>query len=138
MSKQKNSNESALGTICDSYKPGHQVHWIQARVKAELESFDARVEVIGPTKVVVSWLSETHTFSHHNTAAISNALNSRVLDYLKFKPDANLLYVQSEVPNELHKGAFALFYLCELDLEPCIFRDNAIDASSLELESEDD
>ena len=137
MSKQKDQAKSSFVT-CDSYKPGHQVHWIQARVKADVESFDARVEVISPTKVVVSWLSETNTFSHHNTAAILKDLNSRVLDFVKFKPDASLLYVQSEEPSELHKGAFSLFYLCESDLEPCIFRDNAIDASSFELGSEDD
>jgi glycerol kinase len=132
MSKQKESYKSALGTICDSYKPGHQVHWIQARVKADLESFDARVEVIGPTKVVVSWLSETHTFSHHNTAAISNALNARVLDYLKFKPDANLLYVQSEEPNELHNGTFSLFYLSSSELSDCLVRTDAVNVSTIE------
>lgn len=138
MSKQTDQDKSAVDAICLSYKPGHQVHWIQARVKAAVASFDAQVEVIGSTKVVVSWLSETQTFSHHNTAAILKALNSKVLDYLKFKPDANLLYVQSEEPSELHNGAFSLFHLSESDLEPCIFRDNTIDVSSLELGSEDD
>ena len=137
MSKQKDQDKSPVVT-CDSHKPGHQVHWIQARVKADVASFDAQVEVISPIKVVVRWLSETRTFSHHNTAAILKALNSRVLDFVKFKPDASLLYVQSEEPSELHNGAFSLFYLCESDLEPCIFRDNAIDVSSLELEGEDD
>lgn len=119
MSKQKDQDKSSVGT-CDSYKPGHQVHWIQARVMADVESFDARVEVISSTKVVVRWQSETRTFSHHNTAAILKALNSRVLEYVNFKPDASLLYVQSEEPNELHNGAFSLFYLCESELEPCI------------------
>jgi hypothetical protein len=132
MSKQKDQDKSSVGTTCDSYKPGHQVHWIQARVKADVESFDARVEVISPTKVVVSWLSETRTFSHHNTAAILKALNSRVLDYVKFKPDANLLYVQSEEPSELHNGIFSLFYLSDSELSDCLVREDAVKVLAIE------
>ena len=114
----------ALGSKprCVSHEPGHQVHWIQARVKYDKPRFDAEVEVLDQNRVRVSWLDQSHVFTHHNTAGIQAALEVVVLGYVRFAPGADLLYIQTEEANEQHGGAFALFYLCKGEPEPCAFR----------------
>lgn len=130
------ASSSSSSKECDSYRPGHQVHWIQARVEREKPRFDAEVKVIDLTQVQVCWLDQELVFYHHNTARIVAALNTNVLNYLKFAPDANLLYVQTEAPNELHNGIFSLFYLSDSELSECLVKESAVETplfgSSLE------
>lgn len=124
------ANLSSASKECDSYRPGHQVHWIQARVEREKPRFDAEVKVLNQTQVEVRWLDQGLVFHHHNTARILDALNAKVLNYLKFAPDANLLYVQTEAPNELHNGAFSLFYLSSSELSECLVKEIALKTSA--------
>lgn len=104
---------------CVSHEPGHQVHWIQARVKYDKPRFDAEVEVLDQNRVRVSWLDQSHVFTHHNTAGIQAALKVDVLGYVRFAPGADLLYIQTKEANEQHGAAFSVSYLCRSILSPC-------------------
>ena len=106
-------------TNCTSYAPGHQVHWIQAKVKRTEPRYDASVEVLSENKLRVSYLDQSKIFSHHAVEQIQAALSSVVLGYIKFAPSASLLYVQTEEPNGQHYGAFSLSYLCDGELSEC-------------------
>lgn len=106
-------------TTCASYAPGHQVHWIQAKVKRTEPRYDARVEVLAGNKLRVSYLDQSKIFSHHAVEQIQAALNKAVLGYIKFAPTASLLYVQTEEPDGQHYGAFSVSYLCDGELSEC-------------------
>lgn len=122
-------------TYCTSYKPGHQVHWIQAKVKRDESRYDARVEVIAGNKLRVSYLNQSQIFSHHAVEQIQAALNSAVLGYIKFAPSASLLYVQTEEPNGQHRGVFSVSYLCEGELTDCLPPSpDAVSIEEIELE----
>lgn len=110
---------------CDSHEPGHLVHFIQARVKESKPRFDAVVEVLSDTKVRITWLDQSMVFTHHNTPGIQAALDARVLDYVKFAPEADLLYIQTEEPDGLHNGVFSVSYLCRGEQTKCHVRRNA-------------
>ena len=107
-------------TNCTSYAPGHQVHWIQAKVKRTEPRYDASVEVLSENKIRVSYLDQSKIFSHHAVDEIQAALNIAVLGYIKFAPSASLLYVQTEEPNGQHYGAFSVIYLCDGELSACL------------------
>ena len=104
---------------CVSHEPGHQVHWIQARVQYDKPRFDAEVEILETNRVRVSWLDESHVFTHHNTAGIQATLKVAVLGYVRFAPGADLLYIQTEEANGQHGGAFSVSYLCRSILSSC-------------------
>ena len=104
---------------CVSHEPGHQVHWIQARVKFDKPRFDAEVEVLDQNRIRVSWLDQSHVFTHHNTTGIQATLKVAVLGYVKFAPGADLLYIQTEEANGKHGGAYSVSYLCRSILSPC-------------------
>lgn len=123
-------------TNCTSYAPGHQVHWIQAKVKRSEPRYEARVEVLGKNKLRVSYLDQCKIFSHHAVEQVQAALNKAVLGYIKFAPSASLLCVQTEEPNGQHYGAFSMSYLCEGELTDCL--PPSLDTVSIEeLELED-
>jgi hypothetical protein len=122
-------------TECVSYFPGHQVHWIQAKVKQAEPRYDAEVEVLSDNKLKVSYQGQTRVFSHHCCDQIQAVLGGAVLGYIKFAPTAQLLYVQTEVPNGQHNGAYSLSYLCDGDLTDCSSPyPKAISISDIELE----
>ncbi len=122
-------------TYCVSYAPGHQVHWIQAKVKRTEPRYDAKVEILSNTKLRVSYLQQSKEFSHHACDQIEAVLNAAVLDYIKFAPSSLLLYVQTAEPNGEHHGAFSLSYLCEGELSDCVAPDpDAVKISDIELE----
>ncbi len=106
-------------TNCTSYAPGHQVHWIQAKVKRTEPRYDARVEVLTGNELRVSYLDQSKIFSHHAVEQIQAALNKAVLGYIKFAPTASLLYVQTEEPKGQHHGVFSVTYLCDGELPEC-------------------
>jgi hypothetical protein len=116
MKKQESNSEH-----CISYAPGHNVHWIQARVKGQEIRYDAEVEMLSESKIQVRYLNQVEIFQHHNVLAILENLKRVVLDYIKFAPTASLLYIQTEEPDGLHKGVFALHYLCANELSACVF-----------------
>ena len=122
-------------TYCNSFAPGHQVHWIQAKVKRAEPRYDAEVEVLSKHQIRISYLDQTKVFSHHDCNQIQAALDVAIFDYIKFAPTALLLYIQTERPNGQHQGAFSLSYLCEGELTNCVAPDpTAVSISDIELE----
>ena len=122
-------------STCASYKPGHQVHWIQAKVKRTEPRYDARVEVLAGSKLRLSYLDQSKIFSHHAVEQIQVVLNSAVLGYIKFAPTASLLYVQTEEPNDQHHGVFSVSYLCDGELSDCLSPSpNAVSIEDIEFE----
>lgn len=115
---------------CDSHEPGHLVHFIQARVKDSEPRFDAEVQVLNDTQLRVSWLDESVVFNHHNTQGIQAALDAMVLNYVKFAPSADLLYIQTEEPDGLHNGVFSISFLARGELTHCSRRKGAISLAS--------
>ena len=105
---------------CISYAPGHNVHWIQAKVKRDEPRYDVAVEILSNTSLRLSYLDQVETFHHHNVPAIQANLHRAVLGYIKFSPTSSLLYIQTEEPDGLHKGVFALHYLCAKQLAACV------------------
>jgi hypothetical protein len=114
-------NQELNSQRCISYAPGHNVHWIQARVKGQEPRYDAEVEILSESKIQVRYLDQVEIFHHHNSSAILEGLGRSVLDYIRFSPTSSLLYIQTEKPDGLHHGVFALFYLCANELSPCVF-----------------
>ncbi len=113
-------NQESNSKHCISYAPGHNVHWIQARVKGQEPRYGAEVEILSESKIQVRYLNQVEIFQYHNVLAIRENLNRVVLGYIKFAPTACLLYIQTEEPDGLHKGVFALHYLCEQELSNCM------------------
>ncbi len=114
-------NQESNNKHCISYAPGHNVHWIQARVKDQEPRFDAEVEIISDSTLQVRYLDQVKPFHHHNVPSIQENLDRAVLDYIRFAPTSSLLYIQTEETDGHHKGVFALHYLCENELSACVF-----------------
>ncbi len=112
-------NQESISKRCISYAPGHNVHWIQARVKDQEPRYDAEVEILSDSTLKVGYLDQVGIFQHHNTAAIQETLSRVVLENIKYAPTASLLYIQTEEPDGLHRGVFALHYLCEQEMTKC-------------------
>jgi hypothetical protein len=113
-------NQESNSKHCISYAPGHNVHWIQARVKYQEPRYDAEVEILSDSTLQVRYLNQVEIFQHHNVCAIRANLNRAILGYIKFAPTASLLYIQTEQPDGLHNGVFALHYLAEEGLKDCV------------------
>jgi hypothetical protein len=114
-------NQESNSKHCISYAPGHNVHWIQARVKGQEPRYDAEVEILSDTTLQVSYSDQVEIYHHHNVPFIQQNLDNAVLSCIKFAPTASLLYIQTEEPNGLHKGVFALHYLAINVLSVCVF-----------------
>jgi hypothetical protein len=114
-------NQQSNSKHCISYAPGHNVHWIQARVKGQEPRYDAEVEILSDSALQVRYSNQLEIFHHHNVSAIQDTLSRVVLDYIKFAPTASLLYIQTEEPNGLHKGVFAVHFLTKGALAECVF-----------------
>jgi hypothetical protein len=112
-------NQQSNSRHCISYAPGHNVHWIQARVKHSEPRYDASVEILTEATLRVRYLDQVEIYYQHNVLAIQENLKKVVLSYIKFSPTSSLLYVQTEEPTGQHKGAFALHYLANGGLFEC-------------------
>jgi hypothetical protein len=104
---------------CQSYAPGHQVHWIQARVKREEPRVDVQIKILDLNRLEITGSDFISVYFHHNTELVAKALGRSVNDHIKLALKAKLLEIQTELPNDIHGGAFALFYLSSDQLTPC-------------------
>lgn len=113
-------NQESNTNRCISYAPGHNVHWIQARVKRNEPRYDAEVKILSDSTLQVRFSDQEEILQHHNVSAIQENLDRVVLDYIKFAPTASLLFVQTEEANGLHKGVFALHQLSKARISDCL------------------
>jgi hypothetical protein len=118
-------NQESNSKHCISYAPGHNTHWLQAKVNRSEERLDAEVELLTVNSLLVRYQNQTERFYHHDLERINQATKETVLDYTKFTPSANLLYIQTEAAGKQHQGAFAVFYLANEELTDCDFTELA-------------
>lgn len=104
---------------CGLYKPGHLVHWIQARVKRNEERVPVKVDVLDDQRIRVLTAGEVQVFYHHDTSAIFTAVQNCVNAHIKLVPTAHLIEIQSELATSMHGGVFSLFYLSIEPIAPC-------------------
>jgi hypothetical protein len=104
---------------CQSYAPGHQVHWIQARVKREEPKVDVQIKILDLNRLEIASSDFTSVYFHHNTELVAQALGRSCNDQIKLALKAKLLEIQTELPSDIHGGVFALFYLSSDQLTPC-------------------
>ncbi len=127
-------NQESNSKHCISYAPGHNVHWIQLRVKRDENRYDVVVEILSDTTLQLNYLDQVEIFHHHNVLVIQYHLERAVLDYIKFSPTSSILYIQTEDPTAQHKGAFALHYLAGESLADCVIRLVGSNGVGIELE----
>lgn len=104
---------------CESYRPGHNVHWIQAREKAHLPRLWAKVDLIGPKAVRVVTDKQDQVLFHH--AAVELYMHTLIAQNgeIKYAPESNLLYVHLEGTEARPEGPWIMSYLSEGELTPC-------------------
>jgi hypothetical protein len=113
------NNQESKNKHCISYAPGHNVHWIQAKVKRTEPRYDAVVSTLGPYSLLVRYLNQTETYYHHDVRSITKSLSDVMLGHIKFCPSSLILYLQTEKPDHGHKGVFALYYLSQEKVWNC-------------------
>jgi hypothetical protein len=104
---------------CASYEPGHNVHFIQARVKAHLPRFWAKVDLIGPKAVRVVTDRQDQVLFHHSAIELYMWTLVAHEGEIKYAPDSKLLYLRlDEFQSEKH-DVWIIAYLSDKLLGPC-------------------
>jgi hypothetical protein len=56
-------NQESNSKHCISYAPGHNVHWLQAKVKRSEERLDAQIELLTNNALLVTYQNQTKKLS---------------------------------------------------------------------------
>jgi hypothetical protein len=104
---------------CASYEPGHNVHFIQSRVKAHLPRFWARVDLIGPKAVRVVTDKQDQVLFHHKAIELYMWTLVAFEGEIKYSPESKLLYVRLDEFQGEKQDVWITAYLSEAELAPC-------------------
>jgi hypothetical protein len=104
---------------CASYEPGHNVHFIQARVKAHLPRFWAKVHLIGPNAVRVVTQKQDQVLFHHSAIELYMWTLVAHDGEVKYCPESKLLYVRLDEYRGVKQDVWIMAYLSENELSPC-------------------
>ncbi len=104
---------------CASYEPGHNVHYIQARVKAHLPRFWAKVDLIGPKAVRVVTERQDQVLFHHSAIELYMWTLVAHEGEIKYCPESNLLYVRLDEYRGVKQDVWITAHLAEGELSPC-------------------
>ncbi len=104
---------------CASYEPGHNVHFIQARVKAHLPRFWAKVDLIGPNAVRVVSEKQDQVLFHHNAIELYMWTMVAHEGEIKYCPESRLIYIRVDEYLGDKEDVWIMAYLSEGDLTPC-------------------
>ncbi len=104
---------------CASYEPGHNVHFIQSRVKAYLPRFWAKVDLIGPKAVRVVTDKQDQVLFHHKAIELYMWTLVAFDGGVKYSPDSKLLYVRLDEFQGEKQDVWIMAYLSENELSPC-------------------
>jgi hypothetical protein len=104
---------------CASYEPGHNVHFIQARVKAHLPRFWAKVDLIGPKAVRVVTEKQDQVLFHHKAIELYMLTLVAHEGEIKYCPESKLLYVRLDEYRGVKQDVWIMAYLSEGELSPC-------------------
>ncbi len=111
---------------CASYEPGHNVHHIQAQVKAHLPRFWAKVDLIGPKAVRVVADQQDQVLFHHSAIDLYMWTLVAHEGEIKYSPESKLLYVRLDEFRGVKQDVWIMAYLSEGELTQC----KQLDASS--------
>jgi hypothetical protein len=104
---------------CASYEPGHNVHHIQAQVKAHLPRFWAKVDLIGPKAVRVVADQRDQVLFHHSAIDLYMWTLVAHEGEIKYAPESKLLYVRLDEFRGVKQDVWIMAYLSEGELSPC-------------------
>lgn len=104
---------------CASYEPGHNVHYIQARVKAHLPRFWAKVDLIGPNAVRVVTQKQDQVLFHHSAIELYMWTLVAHEGEIKYCPESKLLYVRLDEYRGVKQDVWIMAYLSENELSQC-------------------
>jgi hypothetical protein len=110
---------------CASYEPGHNVHFIQARVKAHLPRSWARVDLIGPKAVRVVTDKQDQVLFHHKAIELYMWTLVAFDGEIKYSPESKLLYVRLDEFQGEKQDVWVIASLTDQALGQCA----ALDAS---------
>jgi hypothetical protein len=111
---------------CASFEPGHNVHYIQSRVKAHLPRFWAKVDLIGPKAVRVVTDKQDQVLFHHTAIELYMWTLVAFDGEIKYSPESKLLYVRLDEFQGEKQDVWIMAYLSENELSPC----KALDVST--------
>lgn len=109
----------ATGKKCQSFEPGHNVHWIQAREKAHLPRYWARVDLLGPRAVRVVADNQDHVLFHHEAIELYMYTQVAYEGEIKYSPESKLLYIRIDQYKGEKRDAWVMAYLSDGELGPC-------------------
>ncbi len=104
---------------CASYEPGHNVHYIQVRVKAHLPRFWAKVDLIGPNAVRVVTQKQDQVLFHHSAIELYMWTLVAYEGEVKYCPESKLLYVRLDEYRGVKQDVWITSYLSEGELAAC-------------------
>jgi hypothetical protein len=110
---------------CESYEPGHNVHYIQAKVKAHLPRFWASVDLIGPKAVRVVTDKQDQLLFHHSAIELYMWTMVAVDGEIKYSPESKLLYIRLDEYQGVKQDVWIMAYLSENELAPCFELDTS-------------
>jgi hypothetical protein len=105
---------------CASYEPGHNVHYIQSRVKAHLPRFWAKVDLIGPKAVRVVTDKQDQVLFHHKAIELYMWTLVAFEGEIKYSPESKLLYVRLDEFQGEKQDVWIMAYLSEGELSQCV------------------
>jgi hypothetical protein len=111
---------------CASFEPGHNVHYIQARVKAHQPRFWANVDLIGPKAVRVLTDKQDQVLFHHCAIELYMWTLVAYEGELEYSPDSKLLYIRLDGYQGEKQDVWIMAYLSENEPSPCKELDTSI------------
>ena len=109
------TSQQAKPKYCQSFHPGHNVHWIHSR--HEFGSLRNAASGIVIHNGWVHFTANGRPYSRwtHNADVIRNLLVSRPDAVVEVSPSWSILYVETSRPSKLNGGSAAMF---NLSIEP--------------------
>ncbi|WP_415274075.1 hypothetical protein [Aquiluna sp. Uisw_065] len=104
---------------CGLYKPGHKTHFVQCNVMRDKKRYPAEVELVSPYSVRVKTEVQDEILYYHDAVNLVLKCTVAVDDDIAFSPEAQLLYVKTDGPEEGIKGAWFPAYLSKDELIMC-------------------
>ncbi len=108
---------------CASYEPGHNVHFIQSRVKAHLPRFWARVDLIGPKAVRVVTDKQDQVLFHHKAIELYMWTLVAFDGEIKYAPETKLLYVRLDEFQGEKQDVWLMAHLAQGAISSCLALD---------------
>jgi hypothetical protein len=106
--------------FCQSFKMGHNVHWMQARNNQRRRRYSATVSLVDSTSLIVTWLEESKQFHNHCIAGIAQALDQNTDGVVEFNPVGKLLYIKA-TSDDPELDSFYVAYLSEEPVSECTY-----------------